>query len=356
MEKRLYLVSTRYTLLNALRLEYGFLKGEEPTSVLIIFDKDNVLEQLTTTFEIQKLFKGVYILPFINSWPKIRLLIAALFPKAFFKKYIHIVLKDYRLIFSQNILYASLYRKAFPKSVINLIEDGLSTYTDLNINSKFRSKAILMAHKFIFFGNLIPSINTIYLHEPKLYKGESKVERFPEVDLDAFIRLFNYGSLSKQSLSKYDYYYLGTPLNTIHNLLFPIPKELDNFRLEVSDLLGKLTNTLSSSSSVYKLHPFETIQDYHDKLPLYEGEKIWEIECFTLEDDSFLISFFSTATISPKLLYDKEPRVIYLYKLLPNYNFFGADEFVNNIRNLYRNKDRVFVPETLNEFEKVLQY
>ena len=65
-----------------------------------------------------------------------------------------------------------------------------------------------------------------------------------------------------------------------------------------------------------------------------------------------IMSIFSTACIYPKILYDDEPRVILLYKLIGfDYTFFGEEmlSFVESVRELYRDKDRFFVPESWDE-------
>ncbi len=67
-----------------------------------------------------------------------------------------------------------------------------------------------------------------------------------------------------------------------------------------------------------------------------------------------LLSIFSTACIYPKIMYDDEPRIIMLYKLIGiDYSFFGKGMigFVEGVGNLYRNKERFFVPETWEELE-----
>ena len=64
---------------------------------------------------------------------------------------------------------------------------------------------------------------------------------------------------------------------------------------------------------------------------------------------------FSTSCIYPKILYDDEPRVIMLYKLIGiDYSFLGVGMigFVEGVGKLYRDKEKFFVPETWKEMEE----
>ena len=81
----------------------------------------------------------------------------------------------------------------------------------------------------------------------------------------------------------------------------------------------------------------------------------WEVVSLNQNmSDKIIMSIFSTACIYPKIMYDDEPRVIMLYKLIGiDYTFFGEGMigFVEGVGNLYREKDRFFVPETWEELE-----
>ena len=74
-------------------------------------------------------------------------------------------------------------------------------------------------------------------------------------------------------------------------------------------------------------------------------------------DRSCLISVLSTAVISPKMLFDKEPMVL----LLCNIDMKASnvdDRFVHiykDVQSMYRNPERFMIPESLEELEDCLR-
>ena len=82
---------------------------------------------------------------------------------------------------------------------------------------------------------------------------------------------------------------------------------------------------------------------------------MWEIECQnTITDNHVLVSFFSTASFTPKMLYGKEPYVILLYKML-GVEFFNADELVSGLQSLYSNPQKVILVENLDKLFSVIK-
>ena len=82
----------------------------------------------------------------------------------------------------------------------------------------------------------------------------------------------------------------------------------------------------------------------------------WEIEIMNVDiHKKVQITIFSGACVSPKLLFDEEPIVIFLYKLLPlEASVWGEDmiKFANELGNTYQDKSKYFIPETFEEFEE----
>lgn len=81
----------------------------------------------------------------------------------------------------------------------------------------------------------------------------------------------------------------------------------------------------------------------------------WEIEVLNHNmNNKVLITIFSGACLSSKLLFEEEPVIIFLYKLLPvDYSFLGEEivNFANKIGDLYQDKSKYFIPETIEELQ-----
>ena len=82
----------------------------------------------------------------------------------------------------------------------------------------------------------------------------------------------------------------------------------------------------------------------------------WELEILNNDiSNKVQITIFSGACVSPKLMFDDEPTVIFLYKLLPvDYTFLGKEimAFADAVGGKYREKDKYFVPETFEELKE----
>ena len=76
---------------------------------------------------------------------------------------------------------------------------------------------------------------------------------------------------------------------------------------------------------------------------------MWELIALDdLSEDDVLICFFSTAAFTPKILFDKEPKIIFLFDLLPE-KMFNAKELVSGLSEIYSNSNKVMVPTTIDE-------
>ena len=87
-----------------------------------------------------------------------------------------------------------------------------------------------------------------------------------------------------------------------------------------------------------------------------------ELECCnTISDNHILIGGFSTAQLMPKILDGAEPYLIFVYKLffdskeLSSTFWKSTETFIYKFRDQYKNKNKVFIPETMEEFKAILE-
>lgn len=354
MAKRLYLVSSKYTLLNSLIIEINKISRNEAVSTLIVFSKSKEIIKIIDQAKEGRVFRKIILMPYINNWNRLLILKIFLWPKPFFKKYQLNLNDKFDNVFSQNILYASFLNRLYKFDKVNLIEDGLSSYTDLNSNIAHRSKLLILANRYIFSEELIPKIRNIYLHEPNMYKGNADIIQIPKIEAKNLNSLFNANKIFSKKYENKKYILLGTPLNTIHKLLEDKPKNMTLFRKSVSDIIEKVTESTKKSDLIYRLHPSEAKTYIHKNSHIDLGQDLWELVSCSIDQNHYLISFFSTAAITPKLIHGLEPKIVFLYKLLPSYNFVGADSFVIRLKNIYRNKEIIYTPESIKELRQIL--
>ena len=111
---------------------------------------------------------------------------------------------------------------------------------------------------------------------------------------------------------------------------------------------------------IVRKHPRDMGFDYSGMV-IDEQIPMWEMFCLnSLKDNQCLIGVFSTAQITPKILFDKEPNVIFLYKIkgmFPDdlhHKVQEIDAFVQSFRNSYREKNKVYIPETMDELRSII--
>lgn len=157
------------------------------------------------------------------------------------------------------------------------------------------------------------------------------------------------------------------------NQIFGYDSKLDSFenkriiimeqgpRREPIDMLGiwkRVSQFIKKEDAIVKSHPRQRESGLKELgFDMYERYTIpWEVLTFNQDmNDKTLISIFSSSCVNPKLMYDEEPRIIFLYKLMGiDYSFFGKGMigFVEGVGNLYRDKSKFFIPETWEELQE----
>ena len=129
-------------------------------------------------------------------------------------------------------------------------------------------------------------------------------------------------------------------------------------RKEPIDMLGlwkKVSRYISKEDAIVKSHPRQKQSALRELgFDMYERYTIpWEVLTFNQDmNDKTLFCIFSTSCVNPKIMFDEEPRIVFLYKLIGiDYSFFGPGliDFVEGVGSLYRDKSKFFIPETWEE-------
>lgn len=156
------------------------------------------------------------------------------------------------------------------------------------------------------------------------------------------------------------------------NQIFGYDSKLDSFegkrilimeqgpRKEPIDMPGlwrRVSRYICKEETIVKSHPRQKESALRELgFDMYERYTIpWEVLTLNQNmNEKTLFCIFSSSCVNPKLMYDEEPRIVLLYKLLGmDYSFFGEGmiRFVEGVGSLYRDKSRVFIPETWEELE-----
>lgn len=244
-----------------------------------------------------------------------------------------------------SIIYSSLPNK---KSKNIFVENGLNPYI-----TPYDSKQ--------WYLRLFINLNCMTCMDGK-YIDERYVFRPPLISVpqSGEIKVIN-------AIDKHD-----AEIRNIVNAIFGYDEEKDSFgkkeviimeqgpRKEPIDMVGlweKVKGCVSLEKAIVKSHPRQ--KDSALKkigFDMYDRYVIpWEVLTLNQDmNDKTLICIFSTSCVNPKVMYDEEPRVIFLYKLIGiDYSFFGEGmiSYIEKVKELYTDKDKFFIPETWEQFE-----
>ena len=135
------------------------------------------------------------------------------------------------------------------------------------------------------------------------------------------------------------------------------------------EIINRIISSIGNDNLIVRMHPRNPVDKYSgypyqiDKNTtnswedILAGDSNW--------DDMTLITLNSTAVFSPKLIYNKEPRIMILGKVIMNEyasntwaSAFWSNSyatFVEGIKRVYRNSSNVLIPENFNEMENILK-
>lgn len=350
---RIYLVGSIYTLINAVNLENSFRRKRNSKAYLVYFGpKENLvndisLNKLDDYFDEIKLQRhprntNKFILLFVILKLKIR--------AKFFSRSKH---KNVE-IYSQNMIFTIVNPlKYYSARRYYYIEEGLSSYTDKNHIIEMRNNKLKFIDKHIFRKKLFNEFNAVFINNKNLYRGIMKTKNLPSLKT-SLIKSICSPSIKKLNPPKKVFF--GSKIEDLNVLLNKklTQSENINFQKSVIEKLNKIFSLLENHNFYYKSHPNELkIEKKNNILKKFDTNFSWEMTQI-YESSSVLISIFSTSMVSPKLLYCKEPTIIFLFNMFKPYTFFGAEELFERTRAMYENKNRVIAPNNVRKLAEIL--
>ncbi len=122
--------------------------------------------------------------------------------------------------------------------------------------------------------------------------------------------------------------------------------------------LDEAANIIGKEYCVIKKHPRSLGVEYNN-FKCFPGFGIpFEIYCMKNEmNNKILISYFSTAFLTPKMLLNQEPYVIPLYRIVNDGNRKDdlCEQYLSALKDSYSDRDKVMIPESMDELRFDLQ-
>lgn len=225
-------------------------------------------------------------------------------------------------------------------------DDGTSSYSKppeaFNHTAIYSSVASLLK-----LGGYQYSSNLIYLNNPEIiqYSGYS-VSQLPKYTSDnRAIEILNYVFSYRKEYSLLDKY------KTII-LTQVLPSSAEYEGIDTEKLFSG--TYIDLSLPLIRKHPRDTME--YQNCMIDSGSNMWEMECLnSITDEHILIACCSTAQLTPKMLAGKEPYIYFLHHLLLGKNSTvkdGFDKLVNSFKDMYFNKDKIIIPDSIDAFKE----
>lgn len=349
--KIVFFCSTQYQIIVSLQIKNSFYK--EVDSDIYILDhfknSDNVVREVEK-LSIFSLVKHVKSMEFSHSFSNNRLfrylqkIKYFLSYKSLTKVFFEITTEEYSDIYLSfpdlivQLGFIKLYNNN--KNIkIHLFEDGAGGYMSL---IRTISKTKKFFNYITGFGRVLDRYDDLYVFKPELmYETNIPIIKIPPIDIQNkdLKSTLNQTFSFKNEFIKEKIIFLDQPF-------FNIPG-INEKNIEIA---GKVL----VNDYIVKLHPSSLENSYKNLNTFYNNSIPWEIICLNSDiEDKIIISFFSTAAISNKILFDKEPTIILLYDL-PELSklYYINDEgrcFIKKLKGIYKDSNKILIPKTINE-------
>lgn len=360
-----FFCSTPYQIINAINIKNSFHR-EDSVDIYVLNHFHN-FEWLVERLKISTAFSNVYTindgdfdyqysLPAYKRYPK--KIHDFLWCENVIAPYINIKI-CYDMVyytFPNMLIELSCYHFIKMNRNIKFVmyEDGFSSYSDdLLAISNAKALFLRLMHREQF----LDENHDLLLYAPDLFCQTRKRKKYSVKQLpllntddyhlfDLYNEIFEIGDASRI---------------TQRILFFEQPYEDDAVNGSIRVALDVILENTDCDDVCIKLHP-------RGKTELYDGMNTYLNSTIPMEilysdmndlDDRVLIASISTACITPKLVYGKEPRLILLYRYLQLQEkgiiSQALVQFVEKVVSKYKNPDKIMIPENEEELIKCIQ-
>lgn len=316
---------------------------------LFLFLYSDEVAKIAGRIREEGVFDKVYTYSYENKNKFLELMIT--------KEYIRRIVKEKDLNpFKYDYIYIpSLVKIGMDMAAVNknckvlYYDDGIGSYTE---DLQNRTTNVFRAIQFKINNNhcriLYP--NTVFLNNIHMNTNKhintlpiTPITEMSKSEIKRIAKIFNYTCCEEYEKRRFIY------------LTQPVEKDTGNQtdKNTISQILS-LFKCLSGNL-IIRLHPRDNKIEYSKYSLMIDSSKAnWElISASEITDNHILISKNSTAALIPKLLYDKEPVLIFTYRLYSA--FHGLNEFellIKKLKSAYSDGNRIIVIKDFKELKK----
>lgn len=342
-DEALFVCDTPYQVVNAINLAQLHDRAD-----IYIYDQFSTAKSVAENLKATNIFRNVVLVKRYKSLHgaanKLLTLFRVFAPEYTLKKHLDRKLfkTDYGTVYVSFFTpFIDSVRLSNPQATFVQYEDGVGSYYIDDLENAFRSGLFKWINKFLLNDKMSYKIDTLYLNHPECYGGQNfqTVAAMPKWESsDVLEAVFDYQG--NRLYADNQFVYLTQPLG--ETAMGEQASVVEN------EILAAVKDRV-----VLRVHPRQDKETYAG-YTIDGVRNLWEIECARqITDEHILIGAFSTAQFTPKMLFDKEPTVIFTYKLFDGL-FENADTTVEKLRAMYRQPEKIVVVNDVNELQTVL--
>lgn len=347
-----FFAATPFQAINCINIKLSKYKDIDADLFILSFAADN-----TGLVEICKnsgIFSHVEYLhkPF-NQKGRMKLLFSYLFPD---RETIQLICRNsYDEMFFSRIgnaanFYYTYLRKKNPNIRCSYYDEGIGDYIVSIVPAKTKFTHILKA---LHYKCAFDVIGKLWLYMPALRfeNTQFEAEQIPSISENTSRKICSVFGISGQLRLPDDcrLIYMDQPF-----------LKQQNFDIDDRKMLDIISSVVPKENIYVKIHPGT------DNASRYDGYKVlpdlgcpWEVaQCLMNTSNLILVAVNSTAVVTPKTIFDKEPCVMLLYDIFKDKPFINIDKqrmYFSGVKGLYNDKSRFIVPQSVDEMTDFLK-
>lgn len=265
--------------------------------------------------------------------------------------------RSYDILFIGNYSYfAEMMRISYPNAKIYFYEDGTGTYDNSLSFDIPRSRRILYKLTGKTSAERIPErmyVNNASLYSDRRVKEVKQIlslEQMNREDTECLYRIFEFRD---DGLYKRKIVYL-----------LQVDDHNDPNAEKIQDNIMRLLQQYQDDT-VIRMHPrMNPDEIHHGNIVLDSAKTIWELICQSgITEEHILIGQCSTAQMTPKIFFNKEPYLIFTNNIYRKgkvsdelEKFYGnLDRLIPKITDLYTNKGKIFLASSEEDVVRLIQ-
>ena len=232
--------------------------------------------------------------------------------------------------------------------IVHLFEDGTGAY-NLNIVDNVTSIKKSLFAFLTGLRNISRSFDDIYVFRPDLMSRKMKIPvlKIPDIDCnDSKLKsmINTVFSFRKEYEISENIIFFEQPMNSIKGL---------------NEKIRSVADEVLTNNYIVKLHPRSNSKSYEGHKIYQNNDVPWEVISLNSDiEHKVLISYFSTAGVTNKILFNKEPVIIFLFELQELKELYQLSNetinFVHSFTELYLDQGKIHLPQNMDQLKEIL--